>query len=61
MKTFSLNAALEISRSEPTGDYLGVMMGRFELIIGEEEEGSPVYRQADSREIPGHRNYLLFR
>ena len=29
-----------------------MMMGRFELIFGEEREGSPVYRQAHSREIP---------
>ena len=29
--------------------------------IGEEQEGSPVFRQAHSGEIPRNREYLLYR
>ena len=36
-------------------------MGRFELVIGEEQDGSPVFRQAHSGEIPGYDDVLLFR
>ena len=36
-------------------------MGKFELVLGEEEEGCPVYQQAHSREIPSEDIYLLYR
>ena len=36
-------------------------MGRFELLIGEERDGSPVYQQAHSREMPENDEVLLFR
>ena len=36
-------------------------MGRFEFVPGVEEEGSPVYRQAHSREVPSDRDNRLFR
>ena len=50
--------------SSGLGDALvthGDVMGRFEPLIGEEENGVPVYKQAHSREIPNNRNYLLYR
>ena len=39
-------------------------MGRFELVIGEEQDGSPVYRQAHSGEMgerPSMLDYLMHR
>ena len=60
-KTISPNAALEISSSGPAGEYQGALMGRFELVVGEERDGSPVYRQAHSGEIPSDVDYLLYR
>ena len=36
-------------------------MGRFEFVPGVEREGSPVYRQAHSREVPTDKDFLLFR
>ena len=53
------NAALEISSSGPARR--GWAMGRFELIFGVEIEGSPVYKQAQSREIPSKYRYQLYR
>ena len=60
-KPFSHNAALEISSSGSAGDYHDRAMGRFELLIGEEQDGSPVYRQAQSGEIPSYYDNLLYR
>ena len=37
------------------------VMGRFEFVPAVERRGSPVYRQAHSREVPTDDNYLLFR
>ena len=34
---------------------------RFELLVGEETDGSPVYQQAHSREMPQQNKVLLFR
>ena len=36
-------------------------MGRFEFVPGVEKEGSPVFRQAHSREVPSDRDYRLVR
>ena len=36
-------------------------MGRFELLIGEERDGSPVYQQAHSREMPENDKTVLYR
>ena len=36
-------------------------MGRFELLIGEERDGCPVYKQVYSREIPKNVHILLYR
>ena len=36
-------------------------IGRFEPVIGEAENGFPVYKQAHSREIPSIFNYCLYR
>ena len=56
------NAALEISSSGPAGEYPAAgALGLYELIIGEEIEGSPVYRQAHSEEIPSRFKLLLYR
>ena len=60
-KPFLTNAALEISSSGPSGEYCGSMFGLYRLVIGEEIEGSPVYRQAHSEEIPNDYKYLLHR
>ena len=35
--------------------------GRFDFVPGEEKEGSPVYRQAHSKEIPTEKEFLLYR
>ena len=58
---FPFYAGLEFSSVGPTGIHQGDMVGRYELVPGEEEEGSPVYRQAHSREIPGQLNHRLYR
>ena len=60
-KLFPTNAALEISSSGPAGEYQGDTFGLYELVIGEEIEGSPVYRQAHSEEIPKSYKFLLYR
>ena len=36
-------------------------MGRFEFVPGVEKDGSPVYRQAHSREVPSDNEILLYR
>ena len=36
-------------------------MGRFEPVIGESENGFPVFKQVQSREIPSDWNYRLYR
>ena len=36
-------------------------MGRFEFVPGVERDGSPVYRQAHSREVPSDFDFLLLR
>ena len=46
------HAVFELESAGECGDYLGNRMGRFELIPGEEREGSPVYGQARSGKIP---------
>ena len=43
------------------GEWDGYALGRFEPVIGEEENGSPVYKQAHSREIPSKHSYILYR
>ena len=60
-KPFPTNAALEISSSGPSGECQGDTFGLYELVIGEEIEGSPVYRQAHSEEIPSRYKLLLYR
>ena len=46
----------------PAAEYCGFSLGKFELVLGEEEEeGCVVYQQAHSREIPKRYNYLLYR
>ena len=55
------NAALEITSCGPAGDCQGNSMGKFDLIVGEEREGSPVYKQAHSRGMPRVENHLLYR
>merc|ERR1711963_690826 len=56
-----IKPAIEFSSTGPAGDYQGDFLGRFELLIGEERDGSPVYQQAHSREMPENREVLLFR
>ena len=51
----------ELESAGPAGDYQGDVLGKFELVLGEEEEGCPVYEQAHSREIPSGYNFLLYR
>ena len=54
-------AAYELSSSGSSKNHQGARMGRFEFVPGVENEGSPVYRQAHSREVPSDYDYLLFR
>ena len=42
-------------------DYCADVLGRYEPIIGEEQDGFPVYKQAHSREIPREYDNLLYR
>ena len=51
----------EIWSSGPTREYSGHAIGRFEPVIGEAENGFPVYKQVHSREIPSKFNILLYR
>ena len=53
--------AIEITSTGCAGDYQGDMMGRFEILSGEERNGYPVYQQAHSREMPENDEVLLFR
>ena len=54
-------AALEISCTGPAGDHQGDAMGVFELLVGEERDMSPVYIQAQSRQMQETDKTLLFR
>ena len=47
---FALFAAYELSGTGATKEF-GLTMGRFEFMPGVEKNGSPVYRQAHSKEI----------
>ena len=40
---------------------MGSIFGKYELVIGREEDNYPVYRQAHSEEIPSNWNLLLYR
>ena len=42
-------------------NHVGQAFGRFELVPGEEKEGSPVYRQAQSKKIPTDIDFLMYR
>ena len=42
-------------------NHVGQAFGRFEIVPGEEKEGSPVYRQAQSKEIPTDIDFLMYR
>ena len=44
-----------------SSSHVGQAFGRFELLPGEEKCGSPVYRQAHSKEIPTKKECLLYR
>ena len=46
-----LFAAYELSWTGASEDYFAAYMGRFEFMPGVEKEGSPVYRQAHSKEM----------
>ena len=54
-------AAFELSSCGASKNHQGNRMGRFEFVPGVEEEGSPVYRQAHSREVPSDIDTLLYR
>ena len=41
--------------------HVGQAFGRFHLLASEEKEGSPVFRQAHSKEIPTKKEFLLYR
>ena len=42
-------------------NHVGQAFGRFDLVPGEEKEGSPVYRQAQSKKIPTDIDFLMYR
>ena len=57
--TFS---AFEISCTGPAGDHQGDTMGVFELLVGEERNKLPVFKQVDSRQMSKQDHpTLLFR
>ena len=54
--------AIEISSTGPAGDYWGgLAMGRFKLIVGEDRNGFPVYKQAHSGMVGKKGDTLLYR
>ena len=53
--------AVQFSSNGPVGDYRGDKIGTFELFIGEERDGSPVYQQSHSRELPVTDYTVLYR
>ena len=56
-----LYAELELSSLEVNSNHPMEAFGRFDLVPGEEREGSPVYRQAHSTEMPTAKEILLHR
>ena len=44
-----------------SSNHVGEAFGRFDLLPGEEKCGSPVYRQAHSKEISTEKEFLLYR
>ena len=56
-----LYAELELSSLEVNSKHPMEAFGRFDLVPGEEREGSPVYRQAHSTEMPTPKEILLHR
>ena len=48
---------LELASNGPGGDYSGAPLGRYELVPGEQINGSPVYKQAHSKEVPTRWRY----
>ena len=54
-------AELFLSSVGESSSHVGEAFGRFDLLPGEEKCGSPVYRQAHSKEIPTEKKFLLYR
>ena len=54
-------AELFLSSVGESSNHVGEAFGRFDLLPGEEKCGSPVYRQAHSKEIPTEKEFLLYR
>ena len=54
-------AELFLSSVGESSSHVGEAFGRFDLLPGEEKCGSPVYRQAHSKEIPTEKEFLLYR
>jgi len=50
----------ELVSAGGAGDFIGWVLGRFDLVPGEEEMGCPVYKQAHSKEIPRTDKYMLY-
>ena len=59
--TSSHFAAYELTSNGASKNYQGHTMGRFEFLPGVEREGCPVYRQAQSREVPSDFDCFLSR
>ena len=59
MGTPFLFAAYELSGTGASKDYVGITMGRFEFMPGEDYDGSPVYKQAHSKEIATHLGIII--
>jgi len=57
----NIKPAFEFSSTGFAADYKPHSLGRFELLPGEERDGSPVYQQAHSKEMPENNEVLLFR
>ena len=52
-----LRTEFELASSGPGGAHCGATLGRYELVPGEQINGSPVYKQAHSKEVPTRWRY----
>ena len=51
----------KLSSAGTSKNHVAFAMGSFNFLPGIEEECSPIYKQAQSKEIPAEDSYLLFR
>ena len=61
MNTTEYDVADLVLSSLGASRHVGQAFGRFDLVPGCEKGGSPVYRQAHSKEIPTEKIFQLYR